>query len=274
MTSYPLPLIDLRSEKNYIQGHLEESTHLPWPSLQERLNELPERPAQLNLLGNQAALDSAKLFLEQKGYQINRLILSEFIQEMTLKLPGLVKVNNKSQALWQPSSLVKEFVSILNKHQNITECSGLDIGCGGGRDAVYLAMQGMSITGIDRKEAVLCRAKNLSKYQGVRVNWLHCDLERLDCFPSKKQDVILIVRYLNRKLFSKIKEALNPRGWLVFQAFSTGCELFGSPKNSNFILRYNEFSEVFSDFEVFVDRIDRTKDGRPVASFIARKKEI
>ena len=65
---------------------------------------------------------------------------------------------------------------------------------------------------------------------------------------------------------------------MVFQAFSEGVQAFGSPKNPNYIVQPGEFAEIFTnskkenEFEIIVDRIDRLDDGRPVASFIAKKR--
>ncbi len=268
-----LPLIDLRSEEDYVQRHIKDSTHLAWPSLQFRLNELPERPAKLNLLGSLEDIELARNFLEGKGYQIQTLFLVSEIQRLSQNLPDLIEIGKQSKILWQPSPLVKEFITLLNDKEVVKPVFGLDIGCGGGRDSVYLALNGLKMTGVDHQEKALSRAKKLSKNHSVTVNWLSCDIETDICFPKQNQDLILVVRYLNRKLFNQIKKVLRPKGWLVFQTFSEGCELLGSPKNPNFILRSNELSEVFSDFEIFVDRIDHLNDGRPVVSFIARKRQ-
>ena len=83
--------------------------------------------------------------------------------------------------------------------------------------------------------------------------------------------MITVVRYLNRDLFDQIDAAISPGGYIVYQTFVTGAEAYGSPKNPNFILQFDELSKVFSGYQIIVDRIDELKDGRPVASFVAQK---
>lgn len=271
------PLIDLRPASAYSQGHLENATSLPWPDLQSQLNELPSRPADLFLLGDKTLTQAAQIFLEDKGYRVKNCFQTDEFDEIASKLPGLVKTGQDSVILWQPCGLVKAFNDLRLKHEGekpqpgSVQLKGLDIGCGGGRDSVFLGLNHFKMTAIDHKESVLQRARQLAKRYQVAIDFRACDVGCQGCLPEEKQDLVLVVRFLNRPLLKKLKAILKPGGWLVYQTFSEGCETFGSPKNPNFILRKNELAEVFSAFEVFVDRIDTLKDGRPVASFIARK---
>src|SRR5213080_2689205 len=47
----------------------------------------------------------------------------------------------------------------------------LDVGCGEGADAVWLARQGWQVTGLDVAEAALQRAESLARQAGVQVRW-------------------------------------------------------------------------------------------------------
>ncbi len=55
----------------------------------------------------------------------------------------------------------------------------LDIGCGTGTQAVYLAHHGWSVTGIDAIEQPLRRARARAVAEGVSVEWLKADVARL-----------------------------------------------------------------------------------------------
>jgi len=52
----------------------------------------------------------------------------------------------------------------------------LDIGCGEGADAVWLATQGWTVTGLDVSRVALDRAASNAKNAGVEVDWLHSGL--------------------------------------------------------------------------------------------------
>ena len=147
----------------------------------------------------------------------------------------------------------------------------LDIGCGGGRDAIFLTKNRMNVIAIDHEAKVLKRAKALASLSGASVKFKCCDIKKTACLPEQKFDLILVVRFLNRDMFTYIKESITPGGFVLFQTFVEGVEKFDSPKNPNFILGKAELAEVFDGFNIIVDRIDELNDGRPVASFIAQK---
>jgi SAM-dependent methyltransferase len=55
----------------------------------------------------------------------------------------------------------------------------LDIGCGTGRDAVYLAGRGWSVTGVDSVAQALERARERAARADVEVRWVKGDVTRL-----------------------------------------------------------------------------------------------
>jgi SAM-dependent methyltransferase len=55
----------------------------------------------------------------------------------------------------------------------------LDLGCGTGRDAVYLASQGWKVTGVDGVPAALGEARQRASSAGAVVEWVEGDVTRL-----------------------------------------------------------------------------------------------
>jgi SAM-dependent methyltransferase len=56
----------------------------------------------------------------------------------------------------------------------------LDIGCGTGRDAVYLTQEGWAVTGVDAVPQALDAARERGKTAGVEVEWVEGDVTRLE----------------------------------------------------------------------------------------------
>lgn len=273
-------IIDLRNWQDYQQGHLKGATWLSWQDLPESLNALPAAPASLYLIGDKEEIEAASVLLDSKNYQVEGSLVIESVEVMQVwgeQLPGLLESGKTSKVLWQPCSLVKEFVGLLDQQMiqlplaDKQRADVLDIGCGGGRDAIYLAKQRMNVMAIDHEAKVLKRSKKLAALSGANVKFKCCDIKKDNCLPAQKFDVITVVRFLNRELYPYIVESLKPGGVIVFQTFVEGVEAFGSPKNPNFILNKGELSEVFSGFTTIVDRIENLDDGRPVVCFIAQK---
>lgn len=55
----------------------------------------------------------------------------------------------------------------------------LDVGCGSGRDAVYLAGRGWQVTAVDFVDEALAKARQRAAETGVDVQWVKADVARL-----------------------------------------------------------------------------------------------
>ncbi|WP_373016912.1 methyltransferase domain-containing protein [Thiomicrorhabdus sp.] len=266
-------ILDLRSFEEFKTSHIKDSTWMAWQDLPELLNELPASPAQFFLIGHEGAIEEISIFLHGKDYQVmGSLVVNDEadLQRWQDELPDAWVSGAQSKRLWSPSSLLQEFTDMIDLDVKSLRPTAVDLGCGGGRDAVFLAKQGWQVTGIDQENRVIKRAKQLANRSGAAVKWKCCDLKKDGCLPAEPVDLVVIIRFLNRDLFPQIKSLVKPGGWIVFQTFAEGAEAFGSPKNPNFLLKPGELEQVFADFSVIVDKIDTLPDGRPVASFIAQ----
>lgn len=60
--------------------------------------------------------------------------------------------------------------------QAIAPCRVLELGCGSGTNAVYLAEQGFDVTAVDCAPLALDRGRALATSRGVSVNWIESDV--------------------------------------------------------------------------------------------------
>jgi SAM-dependent methyltransferase len=56
--------------------------------------------------------------------------------------------------------------------------TALDVGCGEGADAIWLAQQGWTVTAIDVSEVAVCRGREAADRLGVAVEWIAGDALR------------------------------------------------------------------------------------------------
>lgn len=275
MSMYQIPFLDCRSFSEFCRGHVRQACSLPAAELAERMHELPKRTVPLGISGNKQELQQARRFLLDKGYTIAYELewSKEFVQQ--LRNAGALSMDAISQQLWQPAPLLKQFVHDIMPTQGIKAGYGLDIACGSGRDMVYLATHGWTMTGVDYSTDALKRTQQLARYNQVIVQTRECDLEKVaDPFVDwEKQsfDLILVARYLHRPLFPVLKRLLAPNGILIYQTFMQGAEQLGSPRNPNYLLKPQELATVFTDMDILLDKIETLEDGRPVSAFIARR---
>ena len=88
-----------------------------------------------------------------------------------------------------PSDLVKAIVKLKKKG------TVLDLGVGYGRNALFLAMQGFSVTGVDTSELAIKRFREFSEELGVKVTGIVGDMAKFNF--DEKYDVIVSIASLN-----------------------------------------------------------------------------
>lgn len=270
------PLIDCRPVAVYCCGHQAGATCIPATELPQRMHELPQSTQPVALCGDADSLCAASTFLTHKGYQVVEQI--EWTPQLAtaLQAEGKLATGHDASRLWQPAPLIERFVTHIAPAHAIIPGKGLDIGCGSGRDLVYLATHGWEMTGIDYLTGALQRAEALAASQQVSIRTECRDLETgADPFADQADasvDLICVARYLHRPLFAWMKRLLKPGGIVIYQTFMQGCEhtAIGRPRNPNFLLRPGELAQQFAGADILLDEVEILADGRPVSAFICR----
>ncbi len=152
----------------------------------------------------------------------------------------------------------------------------LDIACGAGRNAVFLAAGGFEVTGVDISTAALELAATRADQAGLAICWQQHDLDE----PLSVVDpyaLIIVVRYADAALVTELTKALQPGGVLLVEAHLGG-EKFttevGGPGSERFRLAPGQLAAACAGLEVLHSREDqiRDPDGRlmALAQFVGR----
>ena len=101
---------------------------------------------------------------------------------------------------------------------------GLDVACGVGQNAIWLAEQGWEVEGVDVSPVGLAIAEENAGRRKVAVRWSQGDVEDEWWRPARSEyDLIAVFRFLDRgRLPGLIKECLAPGGTLVYETFVAG----------------------------------------------------
>ena len=158
-------------------------------------------------------------------------------------LQDRIKWNTKYQKGCQatePSSIVRHFLPLASGRK------ALDIAAGNGRNAVYLAEQGYEVDAVDISEA------GLALFAGTHsnINPICADLDRFD-IPQEHYDLIINIKFLNRRLFPMIRDGLAKGGLLIFETFvDVPGEEAEQPCCRDYLLKENELLHAFSDLKI------------------------
>ncbi len=175
---------------------------------------------------------------------------------------------------WMPESPAEW----LAEHAGLLPGGGraLDVACGDGRNALYLAQLGYMVDAIDVSDVAIealrtqTRARGLSMTIAPRV----VDLER-EPLPVGPYDVIVMMNFLQRDLFGPLQQALAPGGLLVFETLAR-CHVdeLGHSFNPAYLLAPGELRAVFADLEIVAHHegvAQRSGGARGVAGIVARR---
>jgi SAM-dependent methyltransferase len=180
----------------------------------------------------------------------------------------------------EPAGILCELLPLLPAGQ------ALDLACGAGRNALFLAECGRHVTAVDwsepglciletraqDKKIPLCRIQKLAESGRTKragIDLFHSDLEKIH-LPDHSYDLIVCIRYLQRSLFPQICRALRPGGMLLYETFTRAqLDFEGGPKDPAHLLKPGELRVAFPELCVVFYR--ELRAGQGIASLAAQK---
>jgi len=147
----------------------------------------------------------------------------------------------------------------------------LDVACGRGRHALFLASAGYSVTAIDRDPARVAALRALGRRLRLPLDAEVKDVEAdATALGEDEWELVLVFHFLHRPLFPALVRALRPGGVLVYETFTTAQAAKGRPTHPDHLLEPGELETLVEPLEVLRHR-EGEFDGRCVASVVARK---
>jgi 2-polyprenyl-3-methyl-5-hydroxy-6-metoxy-1,4-benzoquinol methylase len=147
----------------------------------------------------------------------------------------------------------------------------LDLACGRGRNALWLAARGLAVRAIDRDRVAIAHVRETAAARHLTVEADVVDVEiDTPALGRSRYDLIVVTHYLHRPLFPFLIAALRPSGVLVYETFTQAQAARGKPTNPDFLLRPGELLTLTADLQTLASR-EGTFGDREVASIVARK---
>lgn len=150
----------------------------------------------------------------------------------------------------------------------------LDVACGDGRNALYLAQHGYVVDAIDASDVAIDALRAAAQERHLAITPLVVDLER-EPLPPGPYDVIVTMNFLQRDLFGPLQEALAPGGLLFYETLShTHVTQLGNSFNPAYLLDGGELLRAFRGLEVIehFEGVGERADGlRGVGAIVARR---
>ncbi len=175
---------------------------------------------------------------------------------------------------WLPESPAEWLV----EHAALLHGGGraLDVACGDGRNALYLAQLGYMVDAIDVSDVAIGALRRAVQQRGLAMTIVPrvVDLER-EPLPAGPYDVVVTLNFLQRDLFGPLQDALAPGGLLLYETLGQAhVDELGNDFNPAFLVAPGELPAAFDRLELVAQRegvAERSGAPRGVASLVARR---
>lgn len=231
--------LDPREADEAAARPIADAVNIPFSELRDRLHELPPRSAEVEVVGPAPLANRVVEWLATIGRRARR------VDQWSAAPPEQV---NQPGRLWEPTAFLAETLP------NLTVGTALDLACGTGRDAIYLASCGWDVTAVDLLPDALERAQKLAARYAPFLNtirWQQMDLEKEPVQFDRQFDLIIAFRYLNRGLLGRLHNRLRPGGSVLCETFTTlHRQRHGRPLRDAHVLEPGELPGLLTGLEI------------------------
>ncbi len=195
----------------------------------------------------------------------------------------------KNNNVWgnQPNVLLQKIYSRLKPATNF-----LDLGCGQGRDSLFMLQKGFNIDAVDNSQEGINKIKEIIHSNNLSIANINLFCNDIINFNILKNKYAIInafnsLQFLPKekslKIIANIKNNIKNKGYIIISGFTTNDPLFKKTNNDKrCFFTPKELKILFSDFEIIEYREKNIKDdGHPgspephqhgIVQLIAQKK--
>ena len=147
----------------------------------------------------------------------------------------------------------------------------LDLACGTGRNAIWLAENGWQVSAVDGASEAIEHLRGRANMRGLKIDAVVADLENAEFeIEPSRWDLIADCYYLQQNLFEPMKRGVKPGGTVIAIVHISKA---GQPQTPH-SLRAGELQEFFKGWEILHLQEGLPNDAphrRAVAEIVARR---
>ncbi len=234
----PARFLDPRPAAEAAAQPIADAVNIPLAELTGRMHELPPRAHTILVAAAPELAERTVELLEAAGR--HAAATDDFHRAES---PGEV-----IGRLWHPTPWLETGVAALEPGR------ALDLACGTGRDAVFLAAAGWRVTAVDVLPDAIERGRDLERRYApgaVPIQWRVADLERAFQPDGGPFDLVCCCRYFRRELVRAAAEWLRPGGSVLLECFTREHQQrFGRPAGAERVPLPGELPALLAPLEV------------------------
>lgn len=157
-----------------------------------------------------------------------------------------------------PNYTVRKFIEL-----NVKTGNAVELGCGAGRDTVYLIRKGWNVLSIDREDVESRITKNLTEVELKRFRFSKQKFEDIELEKNNLVVANFSLPFCNKndfkELWNKINDSILKDGYFVGNFFGDKDEWKSTKEEMTFLTK-EQVIELFKDFEI-IEFKEVEKDG-------------
>lgn len=227
-----LSYLDPRPSAEALGRPIADAVNIPFEELAERLHELPPPGETVRIAASPQLARQTGEWLERGGRCWEAVVDFAFTQAQT---PG---------RMWEPHPFVRRLV------EDSPVGQAVDLGCGTGRDSIYLSSAGWRVTAVDHLADAIQRGSASADRLGVTgIDWVVANTETF--LPPGEVDLILMIFFCDRHALMRHFEALRPGGSVLMEVYTPTHRLqTGKPRDSALVMDEAEARSLFAEFDL------------------------
>jgi hypothetical protein len=263
-------LLDIRSNTaRAVAGCVPGSHAFPVDSLLTMAFALPPRSRPVTIVfDEQESLDAARAILQRLGY--SRISDQRFDDCERRQVCPEAKL--AATRCWEPSPFLEHVIPRVEAA--VSGRVAVDVGCGCGRDMVFLGMRGWAAVGFDNRPKLLRQCALLAGRHGCAssVAGISSNVKVSLPFRPRSADLVVAVRFLHRPTLPKLLDLVAAGGYLVYSHFLDGCQHtpVGTPSTEQGYFLVGELEQRCrqAGLEIVSSQTAALEDGRPVVNVL------
>ncbi len=122
----------------------------------------------------------------------------------------------------------------------------LDLACGLGANAVFMAKQGLDVSAWDISEVALEQLQAVADLRNLSITTQIIEITCASSMPEECFDIIVVSRFLDRALTNAIIAMLKNGGLLFYQTYTQIKATSSGPNNPDYLLAPQELLQLFA----------------------------
>jgi len=287
-------VLDVRGASAFEERRVSNSRNVVLADLKHNLFELPADTAHLIVISNVGEERSlAEEFFSTRNWaNVEHFNDEEALWEAAEKCGRLESgpLQGRPPILFDPAPAVVKWVDhmeskLAEQAEEGAPKTVLDLGCGSGREVVFLARRGWNAVGVDEFHHALGRMMKLASSHNVEdsVKPVKCSvhpsgtLRGDDSFAQQKYDLVVVVRFLQKEFLPTIASLVRPGGFIVYETFAVegaGENAVERTPKTGRLLSVENLQSAFpgSEFEHISSSLRTLPDKRILRCFVAQRR--